>query len=224
VEVESAVLSYRAGRIAEAEDLFRHGFSQARASGCYPEMRPACVAWGDLCADLGRPEEAERHYRVAVEGECESGNLGGMVFDLQKLADCLLRQGRLDEAAETIEGAMELESEVLRQRKLAPDAIGWCRPDLHFCRGEYGEAVRLYREKVEFWTRAATRPDAIDLGRLQVRLAASEALLGRHQEAWESFVRAEETFAREWGPDHPKVAAARAVRTALLEQPAIASA
>jgi hypothetical protein len=48
--------------MSEAEDLFRRGFSQTRAAGCYPEMKPAYLVWGDLCTDEGRHPEAEQHY------------------------------------------------------------------------------------------------------------------------------------------------------------------
>jgi hypothetical protein len=87
--------------------------------------------------------------------------------------------------------------------------ISWSLPDLHFCREQYEDARRLYREKVEFWEKSVTRPDNIDLGHLQMRLAVCEERTGHRDAAIEMYTRAASTFAREWGEEHPKTVAAR---------------
>ena len=209
--------------MSDAEDLFRRGFCHTRAAGCYPEMKPAYLVWGDLCTDEGRHPEAEQHYRLALQGEEQIGNLGGMIFVLQRLGDSLIRQERRDEAEEAIGKAIALETRVVqeqmaRQRKnpVTDRVISWILPDLHFCREEYDDARRLYREKVEFWEKSVTRPDNIDLGRLEMRLALAEARTGHWAEAMEMYTRAEKTFEREWGEEHPKVEAARQAKAALM--------
>jgi tetratricopeptide (TPR) repeat protein len=224
-EILWATLLYRQGRMGEAEDLFRRGFSHTRAAGCYPEMKPAYLVWGDLCADEGRHSEAEQHYRVALQGEEQIGNLAGMIFDLQRLGDSLIRQGRRDEAEEAINRAIVLETHVVyeqmaRQGKDPGEhrVISWSLPDLHFCREQYEDARRLYREKVAFWEKSVTRPDNIDLGHLQMRLALAEARTGHREEAIEMYRRAEKTFEREWGEGHPKVVAAREAKAALIHE------
>jgi tetratricopeptide (TPR) repeat protein len=223
IEIHWATVLYRQGKMGEAEDLFRRGFSHTQAAGCYPEMKPAYLVWGDLCTDEGRHPEAERHYRMALQGEEQTGNLAMMIFDLQRLGDSLIRQGRRDEAEEVINRAMVLETRVVheqmaRQGKNPGEhrVISWSLPDLHFCREQYEDARRLYREKVEFWEKSVTRPDNIDLGHLQMRLALSEARTGHQAEAIEMYTRAEQTFEREWGEGHPKVVAARQAKAALM--------
>jgi tetratricopeptide (TPR) repeat protein len=225
IEIQWATLLYRQGRIGEAEDLFQHGFSHAKAAGCYPVMRPAYIVWGDLCTDEERNPEAERHYRTALEGEEQTGNLAGMIFGLQRLGDSLIRQGRRDEAEEAINRAIELETRVVHDQMTRKgknpgrhQMIPWSLPDLHFCREQYEDARRLYRGKVAFWENSVTRPDNIDLGRLQMRLALAEARTGHWAEAMEMYTRAEKTFEREWGARHPKVLRAREAKAALTQE------
>jgi len=225
IEIQWATLLYRQGRMREAEDRFQRGFSHAQQSGCYPEMKPALLVWGDLCADEGRHPEAEQHYRIAVQGEELIGNFAGMIFGLQRLGDSLIRQERRAEAEEAIDRAIVLETRVVyeqlaRQGKNPAERriISFSLPDLHFCREQYEDARRLYREKVEFWERSVTRPDNIDVGHLQMRLAFAEARTGHRAEALEMYSRAEKTFERDWGEGHPKVIAAREAKAALMQQ------
>ena len=209
----------------EADDQFRQGFSHTRAADTHPEMRPAYLIWGDLCTDQGRHPEAEQHYRTALAGEEQIGNLAGMIFDLQRLGDSLIRQERRDEAEEVINRAIVLETQVVHQQMAREGknpgqhrVISWSLPDLHFCRQQYEDARRLYREKVEYWEKSVTRPDNINLGHLQMRLAFSEARTGHRAEAIEMYTRAEKTFEREWCEGHLKVLAARDAKHALLQQ------
>jgi len=227
IEILRASLLHREGRIREAEDLFRQGFSKANA-----ESRPEHVllyqgylCWGDLCTDDGRFSEAEVHYRQAVTGDEQAGNIASVIFDLQRLADALIRQERRGEAEEIIHRAITLETKVVHAQLLSQGknpaehpVISMSLPDLHFCREQYEDARRLYREKVAFWEKQVTRPDNVDVGHLQMRLALCEAKTGHRAEAVEMFTRAESTFQREWGEKHPKTSAARAAKAALTDE------
>ena len=225
IEIAWATLLYRQGKMIEAEGLLRRGFSRTRAAGCHPQMRPAYAVWGDLCIDEGRFFEAADHYRNALEGEEQMGNTAGMIFDLQRLADALIRQGRRDDAEEVINRAIVLETQVVAEQMAKQGkepgehrVISWSLPDLHFCREQYEDARRLYAEKVEYWEKSVTRPDNIDLGHLQMRLAFAELHTGHPDQAREMYARAEKTFDREWGEGHPKIAAAREARESLAQQ------
>lgn len=230
IEIQWATVLYRQGRMREAEGLLKQGFATARSVGHYQPMMPAHLVWGDLCVDEGRHQDAEFHYRTALEGEQKVGNLAMMVFNLQRLGDSLIRQERREEAEEVINQAITLETRVVHEQMVRDGknpaehpVIAWSLPDLYFCRRQYDDARRLYREKVNHWEKCVTRPDNIDLGRLQIRLAVSEALTGNRAEAVEYFTRAESTYTREWGESHPKVAAARNARAECLAEAANSS-
>ena len=225
IEIEWAAALYRLGRMSEAEELFRRGFSRARAAGRDGAQNPAYLIWGDLCADEGRHPEAEQHYRTALERDERTGNLGMMIFDLQRVGDSLIRQGRRSEAEEVINQAIALETRVVHEQMIREGknpaehhVISWSMPDLLFCRERYEEARSVYREKVTFWEKSVTRPANIDLGRLQMRLAVAEARTGHPAEAIEMYSRAEATYAREWCEHHPRVAAARAAKLELMQE------
>ena len=225
IEIECAESQYRQGRVREAEDLLLKGL--AKAGTCYPKghglVQNGYLLWGDLCVDEQRYSEAESHYRKALEGDEHTGNTAMMIFDLQRLGDALIRQERREEAREVIERAIALETSVVHQQleregKNAGEFVitSMSMPDLHFCREQYDDARRLYREKVEYWENQVTRPDNINVGHLQMRLAFSEAQTGNVTAAIEMYARAEAPFQREWGELHAKVAAARMAREAVL--------
>jgi tetratricopeptide (TPR) repeat protein len=225
IEIQWATLLYRQGDIHQAEEMFQRGFQHARETGCYPEMKPAFLVWGNLCADVGRHLEAEQHYRLALQGEEQTGNLAGLIFALQRLGDSLIRQERRQEAEEVLNRAIVLETQVVHEQMVRQGKnpanhriISFTLPDLHFCREQYEDARRLYKEKVEFWERSVTRPDNIDLGHLQMRLASAEARTGHPAEAVEMYTRAEKTFEREWGSEHPKAIAAREAKAVLTRE------
>jgi len=231
IEIQWASVLHRQGKMREAEELIRRGISKAKGAAL-PEFQVAqgYVCWGDLCADESRYLEAEDHYRKALEGDEKSGNLGGTVFDLQRLGDSLIHQERRAEAEEIINRAIALESQVVHAQLACEGknpaehaVISMSLPDLHFCREQYEDARRLYREKVNFWEKQVTHPDNIDVGRLQMRLALSEARTGHAEEAIEMYTRAEATFAREWGERHPKAALAREAKAKLLSSRSLAS-
>jgi tetratricopeptide (TPR) repeat protein len=227
IEIEWASLLHRQGKMREAEALFRQGFSKANVT-CRREhivVYQGYLCWGDLCADEGRHHDAELQYRKALEGDEKSENLAGMIFDLQRLADSLIRQERREEAEEVIQRAIALETRVIHEQLVRQGknpaqhpVISMSLPDLHFCRGQYEDARRLYQEKVAFWEKQVTRPDNVDVGHLQMRLALSEARTGHRAEAIEMYSRAESTFQREWCEGHPKAVAAREAKAALVEE------
>jgi len=225
IELKWANVLHRQGKMREADEMYRTGFSKASHSTLneFQVIQEGHLNYGDLCTDEGRYCDAERHYRKALEANESTGNLGLMIFDLQRLGDSLIRQGRREEAEETINRAIVLETQVVHaqllrsgQNPAETPIISMSMPDLHFCREQYEDASRVYRQKVEYWETQVTRPDNIDLGHLQMRLAFAEAQTGRHKEAIEMYTRAEATFQREWREGHPKAVAAREAKDLLL--------
>jgi tetratricopeptide (TPR) repeat protein len=233
VEIMRALLRYRQGRMQEAAELFRTGIPKATVTlpREYETVQRGLIAWGDLCGDEGRHWEAELHYRKAYEKDERCGNAAGMTFAMQRLADSLMRQDKRAQAEEAIDRAIVLETQItteqmVRQGRNPADyrVISMSLPDLHFCREQYVEAAALYREKVAFWEKQVARPDNVDVGRLQMRLALCEEKLGHPAEAIEMYTRAEGTYRREWCEEHPKTVAAREARTALVGRPILAAA
>jgi tetratricopeptide (TPR) repeat protein len=227
LEIQWAGVLYRQGEMGEAEDLLRRGLVKAR---CHLSQESGFLMhgelyWGDLCTDAGRHGEAEQHYRKALEGDEQRGNLAGMVFALQKLGDSLICQQRRSDAESEIRRAIDIETRVVHEQ-LSRDGkdpadqpiISMNQPDLYFCLERYEDARLLYKGKVEHWGRQAARPENIDLGRLQVRLALAEARTGHLAEAIEMYARAEATFRREWCAEHPKTLAAREAKDSLLRE------
>ena len=213
-EIEWASVLHRQGRMQEAGEMFQRGYSQAVAD-CWRAKLIACqgyLHWGDLCTDEGRYGEAEQHYRQALRSFEKISNPVGSIFALLRLGDASIRQGRRKEAEEAIQRAIALESQVVHEDDHPAEqaVISMSLPDLHFCREDYEKARQLYRESVASWERQVARPDHIDLGHLQMRLALAEARTGHQAEANEMYARAESTYAREWGEGHPKTTAARA--------------
>ena len=225
IEIAWAALLYRQAKMIEAEEMLRRGFSRTRAAGCHARMMPAYAVWGDICTDQERYIEAEGHYRTAIEGEEQIGNKAGTIFGLQRLGDSLIRQGRREEAEEAINQAIALETQVVHEQMTREGKdpgthriISWSMPDLYFCREQYEDARKIYQQKVEHWETSVTRPDNIDLGHLQMRLAMSNLKTGHRAEALAMYARAEKTFEREWGAGHPRIAAAREAKEALLQE------
>jgi tetratricopeptide (TPR) repeat protein len=226
VEVLWASLLHRQGKMREADEMFRQGFSKVHVGSRRESMLVyhGYLSWGDLCTDEGRYHDAEVHYRQALAGDEKGGNIGGTIFDMQRLSDALIRQERREEAEEVIHRAIALETRVVHENLVRQgknpathSVISMSMPDLHFCRQQYEDARRLYQEKVAFWEKQVTRPDNIDVGHLQMRLALSEAKTGHRAEAIEMYTRAESTFQREWCEGHPKAVAAHAAKAAFVE-------
>jgi tetratricopeptide (TPR) repeat protein len=217
-EIEWACVLHRQGKLREAGERFRSGYSKVVEDNWRARLTVSqgYFYWGDLCTDEGRNAEAEQHYRQALKSNEAMGNLAGSIFALQRLADALIRQERRRDAEEAIQRAITLESQAVHEHLVkqgknpAEDpVIPMSLPDLHFCRENYREARRLYREKVQFWERQVNRPDNVELGRLQMRLALAEAQTGHMADALGIYAEAASTFEREWGEEHPKAIAAR---------------
>jgi tetratricopeptide (TPR) repeat protein len=213
------VAVYRQGKMREAEDLFRQAASKLGVSfpAGHPVTAQAYLMWGDLCVDEERYPEAEGHYRKALETDERTGNLAMMIFDLQRLGDALIRQSRRAEAEEVIERAIALETRVVHEqlRRSGKDpgtcnVVSMSMPDLYFCRQQYEDARRLYREKVQYWEKSVSKPDNVDVGHLQMRLALAEAGVGDAAAALDMYRQAAATFKREWSDNHPKTLAALA--------------
>jgi tetratricopeptide (TPR) repeat protein len=226
VEILWASMLHRQGKMREAEEMFRQGFSKMKVESRQEHILvyQGYLCWGDLCTDDGRLGDAEVHYRQALAGDEKGGNIAGTIFDMQRLADSLIRQERREEAEEIIHRAIALETRVVHENLVRQGknpathpVISMSMPDLHFCRQQYEDARRLYREKVAFWEKQVTRPDNIDVGHLQMRLALAELKTGHRPEAIEMYTRAESTFQREWCEGHPKALAAHAAKVALVE-------
>jgi tetratricopeptide (TPR) repeat protein len=224
VEVQWAAMLYRQGLLRDAEDMLRQGLSKGeRHFAADSEMLvQGSLCWGDLCTDEGRHVEAEGHYRKALAGDEPHDNIAGMMFDLQRLGDCLIRQERRAEAEAVIERAVAFETRHAREfaisRGMDPDKYlltPISLPTLHFCREQYEDARRLYRGQVEHWEAQAKRPDNIDIGQLQMKLALADARAGHLEEAIDAYERAASVFERDWCPGHPKALAASVAKAAL---------
>ena len=108
---------YRQGKLTSAEATL--SLAVTKSEKVYParsEMLIAAqVVWGDLCSDTARHAAAEEHYRKAVEADEANDNLPGIIFDLQRLSDCLIRQDRLQEAEQVILQAIGAETRHAQQ-------------------------------------------------------------------------------------------------------------
>jgi len=224
IEIQWAGVLYRQGNLSEAEDML--GRAQSSAERYYPRnsemLLEGHLLWGDLCADRGRHSEAEGHYRIALEGDESNHCLAGMIFDLQRLADCLIRQERRAQAERVIERAIALETRHAREyaasHRMDFERHGFTPlslPRLHFCREQYEDAGRLYRAQVQHWEKQVKRPANIDIGHMQMQVALAEERAGHYEEAIDAYARAAAEFEREWCEGHPKAAAAREAKAAL---------
>jgi tetratricopeptide (TPR) repeat protein len=224
VAVQWAAVLYREGRLAEAEKLARSGMTAA-ARFFAPESSvfvSGHLLGGDLYSDQDRHEEAETEYRAALAGDEKGNDLAGMIFDTQRLADCLLRQNRTADGEQAILQSIELEMRQTRQiaaaRKIELEdhqIRPLSAPKLHLCRGEFAEAARLYRDQVEHWGSQAKRPDNIDVGQMRMYLGYAEEGAGRPDEALRAYEDAAAEYARDWCPEHPKAVAARRRKAAI---------
>ncbi len=183
------------------------------------------VFLGDICVDEERYAEAEIHYRQALEVDESSDNLAGMIREVELLSRLVIRQDRPSEALPLAERAVALETRSARafaqKQGMDPDQYRifstTSLPALHFCRGEFDEAARLYASQIANWKSRANRPGNIDLGYLNMQLALSEQRLGHLDEAISAYDEAAREFEREWCEGHPKVLAARKAKAAVVE-------
>ncbi len=133
------------GRVAEGRELLEEARAIFTELGDSEALMALAFSTGPLELRAGNHVAAEREYRHALELSQRMGDQGRMSNLASGLAEVLLDEGRVDEAAEVLE--------VARSSALKDDASAqgtWrmaaARVSMH--RGETVEAVRLARESI----------------------------------------------------------------------------
>jgi tetratricopeptide (TPR) repeat protein len=214
----AARADYREGRFSDCEEHLTEAagyIERAQFPDRHLQIAEVHRLRGDLCFDAGTTSQAVDCFRDAVASDQTSGNDAMMIFDLQRLSDVLLGERRFDEAKIVIERAVELERKVtvagLQKDGKDPGTltiVSMSMPDLALAAGDWANAEKLFREKVEHWSKMVTGPDNIDVSRYQFHLAAAQSEQGRHADAVGTLRRACETVQRDFGADHPRMARA----------------
>ncbi len=178
------------GRVAEGRELLE----QARAIFTELGNREALVAlafsMGPLELRAGNPVAAEGEFRSALESAQRMGDRGRLTNLASGLADALLDQGRIDDAAEYVALA--------RETALKDDASGqaaWrmAAARLLLGRGETGEAIRLARESI---SSMASNQELLTLPDLVLRQAEVFQGAGLDEEGRRAFRKAVDLFER----------------------------
>jgi tetratricopeptide (TPR) repeat protein len=176
------------GLFDEGRELLEQARSIFRELGNGEAQVALAFSTGPLERRAGDPVAAEREFRYALELAGQMGDQGRMTNLASGLAEALLDQGRVDDAAEY--------ADLARDTAPAEDASGqgWWRmvtAKVLARRGDVDEAIRLAEESIsilEGTDELMTLPDLM-LGQADVlRLA------GRTNEAAEAFERAIELF------------------------------
>ena len=178
------------GRVAEGRELLE----QARAIFTELGNREALVAlafsMGPLELRAGNPVAAEGEFRAALESAQRMGDRGRLTNLASGLADALLDQGRIDDAAEYVALA--------RETAVKDDASGqaaWrmAAARLLLRRGETGEAIRLARESI---SSMASNQELLTLPDLVLRQAEVFQGAGLDDEGRRAFRKAVDLFER----------------------------
>ncbi len=178
------------GRVAEGRELLE----QARAIFTELGNREALVAlafsMGPLELRAGNPVAAEGEFRSALESAQRMGDRGRLTNLASGLADALLDQGRIDDAAEYVDLA--------RDTAVKDDASGqaaWrmAAARLLLSRGETGEATRLARESISF---TESNQELLTLPDLVLRQAEVFQGAGLDEEGRRAFRKAVDLFER----------------------------
>lgn len=214
-QVQLARIRYRRGDLAEAEMYLQQalpGWTQD-SPGVLDALSVGYVTWGQVCLDQGRYLEAQGHLVRAVRLREKTGNDALMIMELQTLGEILLRQEKFDEAQPILQRSNEIEGEVIHRVLVKEGSnpssrvvVSMTQPDVYFSQRRWTEALNVYQEKVVHWERSLTRPDNVDLGHLQMRLAEVQRHLDDQASAIESYRHAAASLTRDWGEDHPRVA------------------
>ena len=135
------------GRVAEGRELLEQARAIFTELGNGEALVALAFSMGPLELRAGNAVAAEREFRTALESAQRMGDRGRLTNLASGLADALLDQGRIDDAAEYVDLA--------RDTAVKDDASGqgaWrmAAARLLLGRGETGEAIRLARESISF--------------------------------------------------------------------------
>jgi class 3 adenylate cyclase/tetratricopeptide (TPR) repeat protein len=95
------------GRLEEAEPLFRQALVVGRAAGTGPHIANNLADYGRLCARAGRFDEARTMLAEAKEAYGQAGERGEVLLTDAKLAECMMLEGRSEEALALASSALD---------------------------------------------------------------------------------------------------------------------
>jgi len=210
LEAQSA---YFRGELERAREHLSHAVEHIERAGAPDRNVKISMArhfLGDVHFDGGNLEQAAEQYRAAVQSVAFTGEPEMAIFSLQRLSDVLLEKRDMTQALDVIEQCVEYEQKILAKADgPTRPMISMIQPDLALAKRDYPTAERLFREKVEYWSKLENRSENIDLTRYQFHLAAAQQEMGRYQAAEETLRMACELATRDFGPQHPRTARAR---------------
>jgi len=219
LELLGAQAGYSLGNFEEAEGRLQRAadcFEKANAPDRAASLGNVHRMWGELLADTESWEEAEDHLRSSVNFDQSCGNEAGMIFGLQRLGDVLLETDRRGEAQAVITRCVDAEHKVVHKQMQAKgldpsthQVISMSMPDLCLANGEFARAEKLFKEKVDHWTKMVTKPDNIDVLRYQYHLSRAQKEQGRLAEAAATLRDASTRAEQEFGVQHPRALRAR---------------
>ncbi len=197
-----------AGRYAEALDLERRLFSDARESGGTPAVLSAAnEKLADVLFATGAYDEAIGHYRKAVElREQDLGPEHPLVADpLVSLGAALSKAGRADEARAVLERALSIEESAYGTESplLGPvlNNMAYVQED----QGLLGDALATYDRAMEVVVNG-WGPDHPQAGITQINRTSVLRRLGRLEEALEAAHEARRIMEAAHGSTHPYTA------------------
>jgi predicted negative regulator of RcsB-dependent stress response len=217
---------HRRGRFQEAGELLSAALELREPANRFEsnDLLLAHDTLGLIRLDQGRFIEAQKSFERALQ-LCEGiGDKTLILMELQRLGDVFLRQAQFERAEQILLRACEVEremtSEQLRRsgKNIAEYVItSFSQPEIYFTQKKWSEALPALEAKVSHWERAVTRPDNVDLGTLQMRLADVQGRLGNSAASIETYRRALDTIKRDWTEGHPRVAVCTGALAVALE-------
>jgi tetratricopeptide (TPR) repeat protein len=198
-----------AGKHGEATNALTAARQLTEGDNLEPLRRAAVLnAQGILSKDMGRYEEAEKHYAAALE--LMRGSLGTDDPEFaglhHNLAGLLHIQGRFEEAEPEIRIALEM-----RGRSDPPDPSG-VAADMSVLgavlagQGRLAEADKALRDSLALWT-ARYGPDHYEVAVQLNNLASVQQKMGDLEAAAAGYERALQIKERVLGRDHAEIAA-----------------